>query len=462
MMSSMRRPRPWLVLPLIASLYAVGSPGLILAARGQDVPFKGIVVQKNVKVLAGAGRKYYQVGTVKKGQLVEVEQVVFGWNEIVPPKGVYSYISQAFVDAQGKGKIGVVNADDAKVSAGNLQGPGLSYSEQTTLDKGAKVQILGEDGSFYKIAPPKGAYVYLPPGSIRRAAVEQEPKAPAQGIGSQKAAAQQPSPTKTSHQPVAPEQGPKPASHRAATHKHSASVLKAPSTAPSPKQLSKNTPAAPKSSKISSGQTTTHAPAKNVANRAAAPKAAPAVKVKTPATSAALRKVEMRELPLFSEPISKQPLAKMKAAYLAVAQDASLPAFDRQIIRVRLAMIKRNKAIAATLADVQKVEQQVDRSEKAQQAAAAKAKKKLTPADYDLVGQLESSSVYDGSSMPLLYRIVDHHGNTLAYVKPDKVNAKKMLGQIVGVMGRRVYNSALNLDIFQVKRIDILAARQTR
>jgi hypothetical protein len=145
--------------------------------RAQEVPFEGTISEDDVKVRAGAGRTFYIVGSLPKGTKVTVDEVIFGWHKVQPTTGVYSYISKAFVDAKGDGKVGEVNKDASPVNAASLDGPGDSYRNQLNLNKGDTVQIVGEDGSFYKIAPPnlgatKRAYVYLPPGSIRREVAE--------------------------------------------------------------------------------------------------------------------------------------------------------------------------------------------------------------------------------------------------------------------------------------------------
>ena len=476
MTSWMQGAKRRLVSALAVGAFVWGSVVLASAARAQDAPFKGVVVQANVKVLAGAGRQYYKVGTLKKDTVVEVHQVLYGWNVIVPPKGFYSYISQAYVDAKGKGGVGVVNGDNAKVTAGNVKGPGLSYREQLTLDKGAKVTILGEDGSYYKIAPPQGAYVFLPPGSVRRASLEEKNAA-----GGRSMPTSNPTPTPEKKQPSnqGAGQGASSGQTPEAAHQTGAGTNLSPKQAGAKKDKASGSEtghdlmkelhqmqaaadggaaggvAAKKGHE--SAQATEPVATQPSASSFRAAEAAHVVKVETPAVSPALRKVEMAELPLFSKPIAKQPLAKMKAAYETVSQDASLPAFDREIVRMRLAMIARNQRIAKTLESINAVQASVDASEKAEAQAAKKAAEHPQPVNYDLVGRLEASSVYDGSSLPRLYRIVDHNDNTLAYVRPGAVDARKMLGQIVGVIGERAYNSALRLNIFQIKRIDVLS-----
>ncbi|MCC6579049.1 MAG: SH3 domain-containing protein [Phycisphaeraceae bacterium] len=143
--------------------------GLASTAGAEDVPFKGMVTEGEVQVRAGAGTSYYVVGTLNMGQAVQVDDQLFDWYKIVPPAGVYSYISRAFVDARGDGKEGTVNKDRAEVKAAAKQGPGLSYRKQLELFKGDTVQIVGEEGGFYKVVPPHGAYVYVMVSAVKPA-----------------------------------------------------------------------------------------------------------------------------------------------------------------------------------------------------------------------------------------------------------------------------------------------------
>lgn len=195
----------------LAALLAGALTGLAAeAARAQDVPFQATVIEDKTEVLAGGSRKLYVVGHLNKGAVVTVREVIEGYNRISPPSNVYSYVSKAFVDAKGDGKSGVVSADHAKVLAASVNGPGESYKWQLDLAKGAVVQIVGDDASFYKIVPPEGTSVYLPPGAVRRveapkptptAPPEVKPDAPVKPIAAEPA---KPAPKPAEPKPVAP------------------------------------------------------------------------------------------------------------------------------------------------------------------------------------------------------------------------------------------------------------------
>jgi len=153
-----------LALPTLAVL-ALFAPATI----GQDVPFNGVVTSEKTSVRAGAGRTFYVVGELEKGEMVRVVEVLYDWYKIAPPPGVYSYVSKGDVNASGDGGTGTVNRDRVPVLAASVNGPGESYRRQKDLMKGDTVDVVGEDGSFYRIVPPDGAHVFVAPGTLRRA-----------------------------------------------------------------------------------------------------------------------------------------------------------------------------------------------------------------------------------------------------------------------------------------------------
>ena len=131
------------------------SPGGTGSELSQSSPFK----VADLWPLAAPGKKLCLLDGVYRGSQ----------SMIKPPADVYSYISKAFVDAQGDGTTGVVNADGTQFYAASLEGPGESYKVQDTLKRGDKVTIVAEEGSFYKVASPTDAYVFVRPGMIAKA-----------------------------------------------------------------------------------------------------------------------------------------------------------------------------------------------------------------------------------------------------------------------------------------------------
>jgi uncharacterized protein YraI len=80
--------------------------------------------------------------------------------------------------------------------------------------------------------------------------------------------------------------------------------------------------------------------------------------------------------------------------------------------------------------------------------------------DYEVVGLLSVSSVFNGNERPLLYRIQDPKtSRTLAYLRPQEDgDHKSMVGQNIGVMGHLNYDATLQVNIIVDSRIDLMAS----
>lgn len=152
----------------LVCLLAIVCPTVLLAEDVQ-YPFPAEVIEDSVSVRAGVGTTYYVVKKLKKGDIVTVDEKIYQWYKIVPPAGVHSYVSKAFVDAKGDGKVGVVNKTPCEVFTASVNGVADSFRRTTNLLKGDTVEIVAEDGGYYKIMPPKGTYVYIPAVSVKQA-----------------------------------------------------------------------------------------------------------------------------------------------------------------------------------------------------------------------------------------------------------------------------------------------------
>lgn len=435
------RPRnPATAVFCLMALVLTACPGLLNPARAQEVPFTGVVIENQTDVRAGAADRYYRVGELNKGQLVQVDEVIAGWNKIVPPEGFYSYISKAFVDAKGDGSTGVVNTDRSKVYAADVNGPAGSYRVQAILNEGDGVQIIAEEGSHYKIVAPNSAYVYLPPGSVRRAlAMELAPEAPAEAgqpvDEPQPVVEPEPEPVVT--QPVVAEPAAEPTAEP---------VAEAPSEPviefhePQPEVVAEPVepvePAAPDTSEAALNDMLGTQP-------------------QTTEPAAAVEVVSLAELEKQIEvvralPLEEQPLDEMIAKYEALQAKGGLSDADTYRVASRLATLRYNKRIAEGLKVI---------------IEAREGGLRVTPAEpevvtYDAVGRLLASSVYDGRTLPRMYRLVDATtGRALAYLRADgPVDTTRYLGKLVGIQGPTAYDPALKLKVITVKKIDPLAA----
>jgi hypothetical protein len=423
----------------LLAVMVTACPGLLSKVLAQEVPFTGVVIQNQTDVRAGAADRYYRVGELDKGQLVRVDEVIAGWNKIVPPEGFCSYISKAFVDAKGDGSTGVVNTDRSKVYAADMNGPAGSYRVQAILNEGDGVQIIDEEGSHYKIAAPANAYVYLPPGSVRRAlAMETAPAEPAEP----EAAEPVEQPEVVEPEPVIePEPAPEPEPVPAPV------VVVPVEPAPEPVVETPAEPVAelteiqpPAVTEPISEDTSAQALEDLLGHDQETGDPAPAVELFSLVELEA--QVEaMREMPL-----EEQPLDQMIARYELLESKGGLSQPDAYRVASRLTTLRYNKRIAEGLTVIA-------RARDTESAPETDPGPEIVT--YNAVGQLLASSVYDGRTLPRMYRLVDPTtGRAVAYLRPaGPVDTTAFLGRFVGIQGTTAYDPALKLKVITVQKI---------
>ncbi len=467
--------------------------------------FKGVVVEDGVKVRAGAGRTFYIVGSLKKGTTVQVDEVIFGWNKIAAPQGVYSYISKAFVDAQGDGTKGTVNRNDAPVNAASLEGPGDSYCHQLDLDKGDVVKIVGEEGSFYKVIAPtlegkKTAFVYLPPGSVQKAVIDKpatpnptpvvtpptpkpiEPVRPDTTNNTNDAGNSDNANNVTNANPetdintqVKPDVNNTDVTNPPVNpNKDDTKVVVPDIKADLPNNDTKlGTDTHNSDNKINPTQVN---PVVKPDNNAVSPSIAettdngktdqPKVTVPTPAAlqtfkfeNKELQAIEAKMVEALKLPLEDQPIADLMNAFHAYLGDASLSAQDEYFLQARVYQLKKNAELAKTLIALKAARENIKADPEIKPITIdANASNIGKAPQYDATGLLQTSGVYDGVNLPRLLRLVDPTTKrTIAYLRPsNNVDTERNLGQLVGIQGQTRLDRALNLKIIDVKNLDVL------
>lgn len=490
-----------------------------LSAVAQEVPFQGMVV-KDVQVRAGAGETFYVVGQLPQGAVVTVDEVIFGWHKIVSPPGTYSYISQEDLRLSSDGQIGSVVASRAPVKAASTQGPGDSYRRQIYLLQGDLVQIVDQEGGFFKIVPPNGAYVFLPPGSVERVAPGQMPdttatERDAQGIASDSLQAEtqvqapqasdqessQAAPIVEYTQGNQPDNTPQelpgltgppiqPGAGQPSEDQSFADISESGSPAVSVAEeltpqgqpaassaLPPETPASPESpeppsSPVSQGLTT-QSPAAltpqafaweqgeqgGVSDIIRPDSVKPRVQPISPQLSAAERWLQ-QSLVL---PLEQQPIEQLLAQYEALWETPNIPLVDRKIIAARLPMLRHRASVVAALKDVQSARKGLSTFdvEQLKRRPVANTDPGAPARQYDSVGMLLASSVYNGVNLPRLFRIVElAQMRTIAYVRlKPSIAPATCLGKNVGIIGWTKFDPALKLDVIEVRELDILENR---
>ena len=487
-------------LPSLVTTFALTAS----ATAQSQVPFDGTVTEDNVQVLAGAGRTFYTVGEVQRGTPVHVDEMVHSWYKIVPPEGVASYVSKAFVDLKGDGRRGVVNENRTDVKAANIEGPGrsFSYRAQVLLNRGDEVKVLGAEGDFYKIEPPEGAYVFLPPGTVTRGRpvppppsvqrvgpelVESEPEprgavepervasvpervpVPERVAPPERVEAEAPRRdevevielTEVTYEPVAPpvevvvpERVAPPERVEAVEAVEAVGVgaeVEAVGVERVEVELVEMGEASPR------GVVEPERGVENVDDVEVVgveDSSPPVVPIVSPARSDRVKAVEADMLPLLQRPLGNRPLDRIEAAYRELASDESLPESDAKLVELRLEQVRRSRVLAASLDDVARARRDLERS-RGEAEQVAQDVRSRTPTRYDAVGRLMASDVYDGTTRPRMYRLIEPgSGRTLAYVDPARADTQVdgLLGQLIGVTGATAYDPATKLRVISVQQ----------
>lgn len=461
-----------------------------LVGQNAEFPYAGVVVEDRVEVRAGGGLRFYVVGYLSRGTAVTVQETVDGWNRVAPVGEVHSFVSKAFVEARGDGSTGVVGVEKARVFAAGINGPEESWREQAVLAKGDTVKIVGEVRGSYKIVPPTGAWFWLPPGSVRRGALVEpaapvsvqptpaptpapEPVRPVLVPAPVVSPAVEPAPIPVTVTPVptvepapitpgpTPGLTPAPTSTPAPTPTPSPTVQPAaPEPIVAPATVDPTVPTTPTGSTITTEPSATPVqpdvlppPAETAGTAEPAAPAAPVL----PSVAARLLALEERATAALKMPLEDQPLDELQAAYEALSGDPAATSSQQRIIAMRLVHVQRNRELQKALSQIHQARQTATTTDqqvqRVQSDLAARER-----SNYDAVGLLLASGVYDGQRLPLLYRVVDSvTGRTLGYVQPSsEVNPARFLGKVVGVAGQTRFDPGLRLNIIDVSRIDAL------
>ncbi len=510
----------WLVVGLVA---LVAAP-----AWGQKSSLIGRIIQDDAVVRAGAGDSYYAVGQLKRGAIVNIADRFFEWYKITPPPGMFSYVSKERVKLGGAGRTGIITKDRTPVKAASIDGPGKSYRRQMDLFKNDTVKIIDANGDFYRIEPPRLAYVFVLVSSVKREAFVPAPavaaappvvtRPPAKPIVKQpvvvKATPPIKQPTKVTALPPALMEVPVkeitsaavlPAdtvksvideSAVASTASVQSGPMKTPGAAietvgepriarqPLQPITSAGTPdVQPEPGVVA----VTQEPMPTFRSPTAAVETPPAVTPMvaeapmTPAVSVAstpspevissgslaLTSMSLAQLNRTMEavekmPLEQQPIGDLLAAYDGHYQSESLTASARRDVLMRIIKLQRNAALARTLQEIALVQQGLDRmaGTPTLTLSSAPVLGLAAPVEYDAVGRLAASGVYDGINLPRLYRLVSPNMRTVAYLRPsDLVNTTAMLGKVVAVKGPARYDPALKLNVLEAQSIDLLRAQ---
>ncbi|MCK5654892.1 MAG: SH3 domain-containing protein [Candidatus Aureabacteria bacterium] len=110
------------------------------------------ITGSRVNVRSGPGTNYDVICQIHKGDIVKTEGIEGKWACIYPNEKVFGWVKSPYLDKEG-----TVSVKKLNVRAGANE----NFSLICALDKGYKVSIVGEFGSWKKILLPQHARVYI-------------------------------------------------------------------------------------------------------------------------------------------------------------------------------------------------------------------------------------------------------------------------------------------------------------
>ena len=132
--------------------------------RTGELPYVGLITGQrvNIRSAPAPGGQTEMTRLSHPAEVIVVGKTPDGWLKIRPPQGSFSVIEKNAVRPDASGKAGTVILEGAKIYGGShIHGPSV-WPGQLYAASGDRVKIIGQAyARFYKIAPPKGVYMWV-------------------------------------------------------------------------------------------------------------------------------------------------------------------------------------------------------------------------------------------------------------------------------------------------------------
>ncbi len=155
-----------------------------------------------------------------------------------------------------------------------------------------------------------------------------------------------------------------------------------------------------------------------------------------------------------SSPENDAEFEALDLIYRTIAERPSTSSSDRSRAEIRLSQIHIQRDVQRRIDTLRRLENRAsidrERIEAIREAL-------LDRSDYTAIGRLKRSRVYDGRTLPLLYRLEDpSSGRTIAYVRPnDALSIQSGVGRIVGIVGIERDDPGYRIRIITPERFEI-------
>jgi hypothetical protein len=147
-------------------------------------------------------------------------------------------------------------------------------------------------------------------------------------------------------------------------------------------------------------------------------------------------------------------LEALELIYRTIAERTSISSTDRNKAETRLRQIGIQRDLQRNIDALRRLE---NRTNADRERIEAIRRALLDRADYTAIGRMSRSRVYDGRTLPLLYRLEDpNSGRTIAYIRPsDALSIQSGVGRIVGIVGTERDDPGYRIRIITPERFEI-------
>ncbi len=410
-----------------AAMVSVLSPAVLVAAAQAQVqnvaPYHAFVTVDKATVRCGDNDRFYKVGELASGQIVLVDGEGGAWSRIAYPANLFAFVKVEDVKVEGST---ATLTTQSKLKAANVTA-GFTSSWKSLLDTplsaGTQLKVIesfkeGDSVIGYRVEPPQSARAFVESRVLRHATEAEVAAWKSKGGTTPLAAAPAGATT--------PETTP------------------APATSPGPAV----TPAQPLA--------VTPVPGDSRPVVDPAVEQEPIRRVERPVGS--VEALEDR-----FKAVWKQEQISAEVGELLSEYKRALESTPSENAARRRGLTNRINALQTRL-DINNLIREQEEAKARLDGAKVELARQLEEWDrsrvYTIVGELRPSTVYDGKSLPQMYRVVSIGGaaaRTLGYLKPTPdINLDKMLGQVVGVIGEASMDRSLKLNIISPLKVEVL------
>lgn len=478
----------------ISRLAALTTLAIVAPAMAQIAsiqPYYAVVTAEKAALRAGETDQFYLVASADRGTILLVDGEGSGWARVSYPAGSTCFVKADAATADSATNSVRLTKANRLLAASMKDGIDKSWKFvlPAALPEGSTLKLVEtlkeKDGTVtgYRVAAPGAARAFTELRSVRRATADEVAAYRAKPgayvpdgaeVAATPAVKPAAAPTKpevkpavTTEKPVAPEKVDTslvkpavPGSNTAAptnpvTTPDAAPAMATPTTTTA--TPAGGTPAATPAATPAGEPSSTMAP--GVSAGGAAPTDIPEIKPREiPApTGPTVESLEPKFQQLWKQGGSNEEITQLIGQYEELLSKAGEDRFSQ---RRRAQIQSRIDVLTIKMNTQTSVSESQDNAKKVE-ASNQIVQQTLSQVDaarvYATVGTLTTSAVYNGTNLPLMYRVQsnDGSGRTLGYIKPNAVaNLASLVGKTVGVVGESTLDASLKLNVINAIRVD--------